>query len=350
MTSPQPLPRPWRLGAAAALLFAAGVGAGWLLGAGSAGRGDAPPGGQATRLIRGQDDSRWRFISPLLECETAEEYLRQPAVGLSQAAVREFVEQRVAQRQIASAAVYFRQLHDGPWFGVNLRDEYLPASLLKLPTLIAVLKRAESSPGLLEQTLVFEAPDDLNRLMINPPDDPLRRGRSYTVEALCRRMARYSDNNAARLLGELLTPEELDRTLLGLGVRAELQATGGRLNAKSLSGFFRVLYNASYLGDEMSELALEMLSHSSFRKGILAGIPDGVSASSKYGEAWVSAELHQLHEFAIVYYEDRPYLLGVMTQGREYAAMKAFIRDLSRMVYAGVDTPVRPADTSLPPP
>lgn len=331
----------------ALLLVAMGIPAGWLLHVAVINQREttAEP---ATRLIRSQSGVPWQFVNPLLECETAEPFLRQPALTSAKRRIREYLEAQLKGGDIVHASVYFRQLHDGPWFGINERDTYAPASLLKIPTLIAVLKRAEREPDLLQRLLTFDEADDLNKLMRYQPAATLRRGRSYTVEDLCRRMVAFSDNNAQRMLIQFVGEAQIDRILLAIGVLPELQATDGDLSIKTLSSFFRILYNASILGAEMSELALEMLSHSSFREGILAGIPEGVPVSSKYGEAWVSTEVHQLHEFAIVYHRNRPYLLGVLTRGRDFEKMKSFIRELSRIVYQDVEASTTPADVFPP--
>jgi hypothetical protein len=162
-------------------------------------------------------------------------------------------------------------------------------------------------------------------------------------------MVRYSDNNAVRLVADALPPGEVDRTLLALGLLDEFRSTGGKLSVKSASSFFRVLYNASYLGREMSELALAMLSRSSFRDGLLAAVPGDVAACSKYGEAEVGPGLRELHEFAIVYHPRHTYLLGAMTQGRDFQEMARLLRDISRLVYADVADDAIPADPSAVP-
>lgn len=331
----------------AVFLFALGIPTGWLLHTAVSTRQEATA-EPATRLIRGQSSRPWQFVNPLLECETAEPYLRQPGLTAARRRVHTAIDQHLKTGNVVHVSVYFRQLHDGPWFGINERDQYAPASLFKIPTLIAVLKRAEREPALLRRQLTFDETDDLNENMVYKPADTLRRRDSYTVEDLCRRMVAFSDNNAQRLLSQFVGEEQIDQVLLAIGVLPEFQGSHNTLSVKSLSSFFRILYNASVLSVEMSEVALEMLSHSSFRDGILAGVPPGVPVSSKYGELWISDEENQLHEFAIVYHRDHPYLLGVMAKGHDYERMKTFIRDLSRIVYEVVDT--TPAPYELLPP
>lgn len=322
--------------AAFALCVAAALGAafaaGWLA---RGRRGPLTP--ERMREIREQGPTPWRWINPLLECEQAEEVIQRPELVSFKHRLAALVDIRRTAGEIAFGSVYFRELHDGRWIGVNERVGYIPASLLKLPTLIAVLKRAERDPGFLSQRVVFPGINDKNAWIAFRPPQTLEPGESYTVEELCRRMSRYSDNNATGLLNELVTPEEQNRTLRGLGVLPELIETRGKLDVKTVSAFFRVLYNASYIDREHSELALEMLSQAWFRDGIIGGLPEGVPVCSKYGEAALRLDTFQLHDFAIVYHKRRPYLLGVMTEGRDLVAMARFIREVSGLVYEEID-------------
>lgn len=314
----------------AALLVAA-FAAGWLA------RGVREPAPPPMREIREAGLAPGRWINPLLECEEAEAVLRRPALRPFKHRLQTLVDVRRTTGDIEFGSVYFRELNDGSWVGVNEQVGYIPASLLKLPVLISALKRAERDPAFLGRRVRFPGGRDLNAVMHFRPPEALASGASYTVEELCTRSVRYSDNNATGLLSELIPAPEQERTLRGLGVLPEMLEARGKLNVKTVSAFFRVLYNASWLDRERSELALEMLSRSSFREGIVAGVPADVRVSSKYGEAALQLRSYQLHEFAIVYHERRPYLLGVMSQGSDLAAMTRFIRDVSRAVYDEVD-------------
>lgn len=48
-------------------------------------------------------------------------------------------------------AVYFRSLGDGIWFGIDERKPFSPASLLKVPVMMAMYKSAERDPALLKK-------------------------------------------------------------------------------------------------------------------------------------------------------------------------------------------------------
>jgi beta-lactamase class A len=235
-------------------------------------------------------------------------------------------------------SVYYRDLMDGPWFGVNEHRKYDPASMMKVPVMIAWLKRAERDPRVLQESFTFDEsayPGSWQRL---PPDRTLAQGGRYTVDQLLRYMLAYSDNRAMWLLFGALKPEELNDVLDSMDVTNDPDDTSNSMSVLGYSGFFRILFNASYLNREMSEKALELLALQDFPQGIIAGVPRGVTVASKFGEtspAQRGGEA-QLHEFGIVYAPSGPYILGIMTVGHDQSAQAGVLRDLSALVYEEV--------------
>jgi hypothetical protein len=154
-------------------------------------------------------------------------------------------------------------------------------------------------------------------------------------------MLRYSDNRSAWLLYQDLRPEEVDDVLDGMDATSEATGRGNHVSAHGYSGFLRVLYNAAYLNKEMSERALDLLAHQEFPVGLVAGVPAGVAVASKFGES-VGPDGVELHEFGIVYHRGGPYILGVMTRGRDLARQAGVIRAVSALVYQQVEAAAAP--------
>lgn len=90
------------------------------------------------------------------------------------------------------------------------------------------------------------------------------------------------------------------------------------LSVKEYASFFRILYNASYLTRENSEMALKLLSESKFRGGLAGKIPSDIVIAHKFGEREMIDEngssINQLHDCGIVYYTPYPYLICIMTR------------------------------------
>jgi beta-lactamase class A len=280
----------------------------------------------------------YRLISPLLDVELPEGYtVRHEPIHFKHR-IRELVEQEIRSGKARQVSVYFRSLLDGPWFGINEKVPYNPASLMKVPVMVAWLKRAQTDPRVLGRTFVFDAQNYPAKPQAIAPDKTLADGHRYTVGELLHYMLSFSDNRAMWLLYGDLRPEELTQVLEHMDVSNLPHGEENSITAKGYSGFFRILFNASYLSPEMSERALELLSAEDFPAGILATVPKGVPVASKFGEHFADGE-QQLHEFGIVYHPRGPYILGIMTRGRDWQAQAEIIRDVSRAIYVSMDAP-----------
>ncbi|HEX8923420.1 MAG TPA: serine hydrolase, partial [Patescibacteria group bacterium] len=116
---------------------------------------------------------------------------------------------------------------------------------------------------------------------------------------------------------------------------AAADPNGDIISVKSYASFFRILFNSSYLDNDMSEKALEILSTSRFKDGLIAGVPNGVAIAHKFGERqYLATGQKQLHDCGIVYpASSRPYLICVMTRGQDFSHMENSIKDISAAIY-----------------
>ena len=237
-------------------------------------------------------------------------------------------------------SIYFRDLNNGPWFGIREDDSFTPGSLLKVPLMIAYLKELRSNPQLFEKTLIFEDSMDANTLEYFTSSQSIQRGKAYPVSELVARTIVYSDNNAATLLLRELDREKLLQTYEELGIIIPGYRTiEESMPLKRYATLFRMLYNASYLDRDFSEKALELLSKTEFKRGIVASVPTEIPVAHKFGERSLAGQNgpHQLHDCGIVYYPGHPYLLCIMTQGEDLDTLAGVIEDAAKLVYGEVD-------------
>lgn len=281
----------------------------------------------------------FQFISPLLDVELPEGYgIRHEPIPFKYKVVN-FVNQQIKSGNVRDMSVYYRDLSDGPWFGINEKVEYNPASMMKVPIMVAWLKRAEKDPSVLRRKYTFYEKNYSGPPQKLTPEQTLKSGVSYTVEELLRYMIQFSDNKAMKLLGAEMPYEEFNSIIEQMDVTSDPNTEHDAITVHGYSGFLRILYNASFLNREMSEMALQMLSYQEFPQGIAAGIPKGVRLASKYGEYWSQKHpgLFQLHEFGIVYHPKGPYILGILTRGYDGVKQAEIIRAVSELVYNSVD-------------
>jgi beta-lactamase class A len=287
-----------------------------------------------------------KLINPLLECEVGADRLRQQQLKPFKNKVKQLIAERIKDKTAAKISVYFRDLDDGMTFNINGNEEYSPASLGKLPIMMAYFKLAENDPGLLKKKLKYDGKLDKAKEQYFKPNVTLEAGKSYTIDELIYRMIAYSDNNAWRILLDHIDTDYLNSVVIDLGAafltgpRGEPQVT-----VKSYSIFLRVLYNASYLNDEMSEKALEYLETIEFPFGIASSIPLDITVVNKFGERYARyGNEKQLHDFGIVYYPNSPYILCIMVKGDDFTKMAPILHEISQLIYAEVDAQHKASD------
>lgn len=274
-----------------------------------------------------------KLINPLLDCEgELSEISPVFAQGL-----KEEVEKHNKKPGIRDVAVYFRHFQGGMWTGVNINNQFIPASLLKVPLMIAAYKQLEVDPSFATRKFVFSdnvPPAFPNRI---PGSKALIRRQSYTLEELIEYMIVYSDNDAATIIKEAISPRILDHTFKDLGAKSVFDESGVYgISPKIYGSFLRILYNATYLNRYHSAKALQVMSRVEYKNALVAGVNDSsVTIAHKFGER-ESEQGKQLHDCGIVYTNNEigDYLICIMVKGgNDYAPMEEIIRDISRYAY-----------------
>lgn len=279
------------------------------------------------------------LIHPLLAYNTPE----MQTVSPLEEALKLIVSTSIKNKQLTTASVYYRDLNTGRWFGINQDQKFVPASLFKVPLMIAYLKDAEKNPNLLSTKVVNDLVSDENVNETIKALQSVKQGERYTVDELLHYMIDSSDNNATVLLFKNVNQDTLKKVFSDLDI--QIPTTGINTDFISVDNYsflFRVLYNATYLSHEMSEKGLEMLSKIDFEDGLrTSGIPKSITIADKFGEYYLiengKVGEHQLHDCGIVYHPKHPYLLCVMTKGEKIEDLEKLIQDISKMAYRYVN-------------
>jgi beta-lactamase class A len=285
----------------------------------------------------------YQFISPLLDCGTGQNLYQGQTAALKEKLAK-YIQQQKDQNQISDVAVYFRDLRNGPWFGINEDTKFVPASLMKVPVMIAYYKMAESDPAILQKKIAVGqlAPETFEQSY--KPSQNIESGKTYSIDELIYYMIAFSDNDALTLLLQNIDQNFLLKSYTDLGVIIPgAKSLDDELTVKEYSSFFRILYNASYLNPDYSEQALQVLSKSDFKNGIVAGFPENIQVSHKFGERFSISNQEQgstekqLHDCGIVYDPDHPYLICIMSKGDNFDELSKTIRDISQIIYENLD-------------
>lgn len=261
--------------------------------------------------------------------------------------LRGYIDAEKAAGKASKIAVYFRDLREGPIFGINENDEYAPASLLKLPMVLAYFDYAEENPSVLEARLVYKAenaPSTAGLRQKAAPVTGFHDGQSYPIEELMKAAISQSDNTAYGILVDYMNEHvpggtrRILRTFQEVGVIDPRSIEDEVVTVRGYASLFRLLYNVSYLSAQASEKLLSWLAASSFDSGLAAGVPPGLVVANKFGERDLPDGSQQVHDCGIVYFPDNPYSLCVMTRGKDWDTLVAAIAEISRMVYQEVDS------------
>ena len=274
------------------------------------------------------------LTNPLLECSELSEELSIGDRVKTESEIRTYVAAAEDEGMITAVAVYFRDLNNGPWFGINERQLFTPGSLLKVPLALSYYHEDRAR---LDQEIEFSG----GGVVVAEEREfgsaePLAPG-NYTIQELVGYMLRDSNNDAAAVLSQVAGEQQVLSTYTDLGITPPAYGRDYQIDVKTFGAFFRVLFNASYVGQQGSEELLGYLTDSSFTGGLRAGVPTDVRVAHKFGVRSVSGtEKKQLHDCGIVYAENSPYILCVMTQGRDFDALAQFIAEVSRRVHTSV--------------
>ena len=269
----------------------------------------------------------YRFIRPFLYSEKKTE---SSEFSNLKATLTNYIEQLKVSEKLITASVYLSEFDNGDWTSINTDETYFPGSLIKLPGLITYLKMAENDPTLLNKKLVFansQKPipnQTFNSKQIEP-------GKAYTIRELLKYMISYSDNNATYLLNKNVNLPAFHQLFADLQI-PRITKENTTISAKNFSHFLQVLFSATYLTKKNSEFALELLEACDFKFGMVNGLPQNTIIAHKFGEMGDSTT-RQLHESGIIYINNTPYLLTIMTKGYAVKDLPEIISNITRQVY-----------------
>lgn len=288
------------------------------------------------------EDKKYKFTKPLLSSlygDDREALKWFPA----ERNLKSLVQDVVSENPDIKTSVFFLNLSNSGWFSVNGTDTFIPASLLKLPMLMSYYKLHENEKDLFDQQIFYKG-ENFNTYK-NIGNGTITPGNTYTVKELMREMIIHSDNNALQLLykyREGSLKSIFADMKISLPSSDDEISTEDFLTTRDVARFLLVLYNSSYLTPENSEEALKILSESVFKDGIVAGVPDDIVVSHKFGERTLIEKGRnlqtELHDCGIVYHPRVPYIVCIMTKGGDFNSEKLQIQKISKIIYNGVDS------------
>ncbi|MDR3519275.1 MAG: class A beta-lactamase-related serine hydrolase [Candidatus Pacebacteria bacterium] len=288
-----------------------------------------------------EDTNQYKFIDPLLLVNRSDDNIPTPGYVALQKSIESYIVSQKKANVVTDTSVYFINYKKGGLFTIDPDNQYDPASMLKVVIMIGYLKESDTDPSILNQELTY-FPSIAQNLESIPFEDPSKLvvGQTYLVSDLINQMIVNSDNGAMNLLLSHIDNSYLSEIYTEIGLKAPAPGAPYTISPADFSLFFRILYNGTYLSDASSEKALSILSQATFSDGLLAGLPAGTVVAHKFGERVIGSGDQitsvELHDCGIVYANQGPYLLCVMTRGKNLNSLAATIATISKMVYGYV--------------
>jgi beta-lactamase class A len=280
-------------------------------------------------LMRLKTSSGNQLISPLLLTELS---CSTPEYDSLKSEISNYIIEQQKSGVLTCASVYMKELLSGRWFDINGSQKYNPGSLMKVAIMMTYLKKSENDPSVMDAQFALKnkVSEVVKQLRTSPE---LKVGSSYTVRDLITEMIVNSDNDATNLLNENLDQTMFSTVMSDLGCATpHIDDPNYQMTIMEYNRYFRVLYNASYLSKENSQWALSLLTKSNYKEAFVKELPTNVVVAHKFGERPYE-QGQNFHEAGLVYLKNKPYLLVVMTRGKDSTKLPSVVSHISKMCY-----------------
>ncbi len=225
-------------------------------------------------------------------------------------------------------ALYVEDLTTGAWMGLNEREKFFPASLAKLPIVVAIYKRIQDGMISPSDKIKLEATDIDSRFGTLGFVEP---GAEYTIKDLIYYTLVQSDNTAARTLLNQLSLDDVMEARLAMGLDWPKEKDDvTKASVKEYANMFRSLYLSTYLRRVFSNEILSLLADTPFEEQLVSGIPSSIRLAHKYG---VTPDEESTHDCGIVYLKDHHYIICAMSKGATVEEANRVIGSASKVTY-----------------
>ena len=228
--------------------------------------------------------------------------------------------------------VYFEYLPTGNSIGINEKEIFYAASLLKIPMAMAVYKEMELGNISMDEKLTIKLEN------INKEYGELWKtgaGAELTVKDALKQSVVESDNTAYLVLRDKVKDKNLEEVFNYLDIPRDNINDRGGVSPKNYASILRSLYFSAFLSFENSSSLLELMSVASKNDLLRRGVPREITISNKYGVYSLGDTSKQVYsDCGIVYYPKRNYILCVMLDNtNDEDLADTHIGRISRTVY-----------------
>jgi len=178
-----------------------------------------------------------------------------------------------------SFSVYVYRSKTKTGYGIAA-DQIMPAaSIMKVPIMVAVLKRIEEGKIKLGDHYILR---DADKRDGSGPIAGMNAGTSLTVEYMLQKMGQNSDNSAPIIFINMVGSDYIQGTIKSLGMTFT-SFSQNTTTAADLNRMWRSLYETQFLKSESLTLLEQYLTNSIYEDRIPAGLPAETKVIHKVG-------------------------------------------------------------------
>ena len=221
--------------------------------------------------------------------------------------------------------LYVIRLNSGVDYGVNENDIFEPASLNKLPVMLAMYIEVENDNLDLETIYVLKDSDKVagSGSLYGKPE-----GYELTYGDMLSYMGKESDNTAANIAKTFLGEEKIKQAIEIAGMSDTVViGENQKTTPYDIGTFFKKLWEGDIVSKKHRDELLGFITDTIYEKWLAAGIPSSIDVAHKYGR-----EIHVVNDAGIIF-ADEPFVMVLLSKGVvENEADKAF-PELSKIIY-----------------
>jgi beta-lactamase class A len=275
-----------------------------------------------------------RFSMPFFKEETIVIQGRRNDYEKSQKVINLF--ERETKNLSGVYGLYVIDLETGFSYGINEKEVFQAASLIKLPVIAATYIEAESGNLNLSSKYTLKTQDKVSgagSLYAKPV------GYQVTYRKLLDLMGKESDNTAFNVSRKLLGDEKVNEVIQSIGM-IDTSLSENETTPKDIGNFFKELWNASLpaiessdggqgniVSKESADAILVSLTDTLYEDWLVAGVPDQIRVAHKFGR-----EVHVVNDAGVVF-TNNPYVVVIMSKGVIESEADEVIPQLSRLIY-----------------
>lgn len=231
---------------------------------------------------------------------------------------------------------YFKNLNTGEILYHNENDEYIPASVIKLPVLMAIFLLADRGEADLKEYIKIKHGDKMPSCgaLSSFSDEP-----EVDVRTLCNLMITISDNTATNILishygtgclNEVFEEMGLEKTRVNRRLfdsEASQKGIQNSITPKEMGFLMEKLYRNEFVSKAVSEEIKEILCRQQINHKLKEMLPPGTKAAHKTGE-----DDYISNDVGIVY-SNEPFIVSFISNETDIHIFNTFIRETTYKLF-----------------